>query len=70
MKKMWIILRIQKKHVERTKKVQFMWENHETVMKKLAEAKEEVYQVPNIDLVDYLGYEQYLVRDLCIGTGR
>ena len=50
-------------------KVQFMWENHETVMKKLAEAKEEVYQVPNIDLVDYLGYEQYLEEIYVLGPG-
>lgn len=50
-------------------KVQFMWENHETVMKKLAEAKEEVYQVPNIDLVDYIGYEQYLEEIYVLGPG-
>ena len=49
--------------------VQFMWENHETVMKKLAEAKEEAYQVPNIDLVDYLGYEQYLEEIYVLGPG-
>ena len=36
-------------------------------MKKLAEAKEEVYQVPNIDLVDYIGYEQYLEEIYVLG---
>ena len=46
MKKMWIVPRIQKNSCGEDEIVQFMWENHETVMKKLAEAKEEAYQVP------------------------
>ena len=40
-----------------------------SLKKKLAEAKEEAYQVPNIDLVDYLGYEQYLEEIYVLGPG-
>lgn len=48
---------------------QFVWEDHATVLAKLTEAKEKAYQIPDTDLVDYLGYEQYLEEIYVLGTG-
>ena len=48
---------------------QFVWEDHETVLAKLTEAKKEAYQIPDTDLVDYLGYEQYLEEIYVLGPG-
>ena len=50
-------------------KVQFMWENHETVMKSLQRQRKKFIRSRIIDLVDYIGYEQYLEEIYVLGTG-
>lgn len=48
----------------------FVWEDHEEVLDILQEAKKKAYEFPQTDLVENLGYEQYLEEIYVLGPGK
>ena len=48
----------------------FVWEEHEEVLDILQEAKQKAYEFPQTDLVENLGYEQYLEEIYVLGPGK